>query len=110
MMTASARAFAAAPKLAGGAWRRCHGRHSASAARKRPIAVTRVFSKAPSPPFLTQRSLLASQRVYAKADFELVLHFHHAAADFDGPNSEICLLDTHGSSVGAGFASNIKCH
>src|SRR5260370_36644786 len=109
MMTASARAFTAAAKSAGGALRRCHGRHSASAARKPPTAVTRVFSKASSPRFSTQRNPLVSQRVHAKADFEFVLHFHYAAADLDGLDFEICLLDTHGSGVGAAFTSDIEC-
>src|SRR5258706_770856 len=108
MIIASVHAFTAAAKSADGAWRPCHGRHSASAARKRPIAVTRVFSRVSSPRFSTQRSPLVSQRVHAKDNFELVLHFHHAAADFDGLNSEIRLLDTHGPGKGAAFVSDIE--
>src|SRR5258708_28688028 len=51
---ALAPACTAGPKSPGGAWRQCHGRHSASAARKRPIAEPRVLSRAPSPRFSRQ--------------------------------------------------------
>src|SRR5580658_5784002 len=49
--------FTAIRISASGACRRCHGLHSASDARRPPIAVTRAFSKVSSLRFSTQRSL-----------------------------------------------------